>query len=115
MPLEMMLFIPWLVTVITETVVSILWGFRKPGELLIIALINTATNISLNALLILINLYTPHFWTGVCILVLEVIIFFVEAALFKAFLENCRHPYLFSLTLNAASFAVGQLVFRVVL
>ena len=110
MPLEMQIFIPWLITVLTETVVSLIWGFRRLRELGIILLINTVTNPLLNVLAILMNLYFPYSATRICILCLEVIIFLAEALLFKAFLERCRHPWLLSLTCNAASYAAGLLI-----
>ncbi len=115
MPLEMMVFVPWLITVVTEEIVALLWKFCRPKELLVVLLVNTVTNVPLGVLKIFMDLYFPPVRIRICIIALEVIIFFAEAAMYRSFLERCRHPYWFSLSCNAASFAAGLLIFGLIL
>lgn len=97
----------YLITIIAETLAALLWRVKKPIDLIIILLINTITNITINVSVILVRIYggpsvlTPFKIVG------EVLVFLVEAFLFKKLLSKCPHPLLFSLTLNGASYAAG--------
>ena len=109
----MMLILPLCITLVVETGVACVWGHNKPSELGILALINIITNLSLNAVLLVLRLYLPAQKINICIYLAEVIIWLAEACLIRRFLERCRHPFWLSLTANAASYFAGLMVFKV--
>ena len=98
---------------IGQTLVSALlrYGDDDPGrQIRVIVLVNILTNVILNLAVFALRLYVYYKTVNILIFVFEVIIVFAEAVLYRRFLDNTRHPLLFSLAANAASFAAGCLV-----
>lgn len=102
-----MIISSYLITVISETIAALFWRVKKLRDLIIILLINTITNITVNVLGILVRIYLGPSVFSMFEIAAEVLVFLSEALLFKKLLSVCSHPFLFSLTLNLASFAVG--------
>ncbi len=110
MPLELLLLTRWVKTVAVETAVALIWGLRKPSELGILALINTVTNLTLNLILMVLNLYVPHQTVSVLLIAMEAAVFLAEGFMIRGLIRQCRHPFLLSLTMNAASFLFGYFI-----
>ena len=103
--------IPWGLTVVVEELASLCWGCLSRRDFLTVLWVNTVTNLPVTALRLLMNRFpvSPAGRTAL-VLVLEVLVLITEWLLFRRFLKNCRHPFWFSLTLNAASYGAGLLL-----
>ncbi len=110
MPLELLLLIPWINTVVLESAVALIWGLRTPKELGILALINTVTNLTLNLTLSVLHLYVPHRIVVAVMIAMEAAIFVTEGLLVRSLIRRCRHPFLLSFTMNAVSLLAGFLI-----
>lgn len=106
-----MLLYPLGLTIIIEEIAAIIWGCRKIRELAAVLWINAVTN-PLVTLLRYFSNQQIHFEGAsvVTIVVLELAVLIAEWRLFKKFLPRLSHPFVFSLTLNAASYAGGLLL-----
>ena len=103
--------IPLLLTIAAEEIVALFWGVRKLRDFLTILWVNVVTNLSVTALRYLSNQNIPsQAWRNVILIVLEVAVLFAEWGLFRKFLIKNRHPFLMSLTMNAASYGAGLLL-----
>ncbi len=104
-------------TIVIEMAVAVLFGFRGKNALLFLALVNTATQIVLNALLGLIN-YTSGYSAFVMgYIALELVVFAMEAALYSVMMKkrsakprSTRFYVIYALVANAVSFATGILL-----
>lgn len=103
---------PLLVTLILEMVAAILWGVRVKRNLLVVALVNCITNPGLNLLLLVGGIYFPYSVIRFLLLGMELLIVLSEGFLFRSFLENVKHPFLFSFCLNCVSFFLGGILLR---
>lgn len=101
-------------TVVIEIIVAILLGYRKKWELLTIVLINVITNPILNYILI-VNSYFNWLSINIFIVIsLEVIVVIVEWLLLKyTFRKDSKKLLILSVAMNATSFLVGLLLFKV--
>ncbi|MDO4616736.1 MAG: hypothetical protein Q4B03_04685 [Lachnospiraceae bacterium] len=97
----------WLITLVYENAVAALWGLREKRAYLVVFLVNTLTNPLLNVLLRQIGQHYSYDSYRLAVPVLEVLIWAAEGFLFRRFLPEIRHPFLFSLSLNAASYLFG--------
>ncbi len=102
------------ITIIIETCVALLFGFRKKRALMYITLINTVTQIVLNVLLNLINFGYGQMAFVFGYILLEIVVFAIEAAAYfmlRSRLTEKEKPCLFyvlySFVANAVSFAAG--------
>ena len=103
--------IPYLITIFVELILAVLWGYRSRRDLLVVFLVNTLTNPAVTALRYLSGQKVPSATLRTVILiVLEIAVLLSEWKLFQKFLSKGRHFFLFSLSLNAASFGAGLLV-----
>lgn len=101
---------PYLVTVILEMLTAWMLRIRKKEDFWIIFLVNTITNPILNLLLFLLGLYAPYAFSRAALPVMEVVIVLAEGFLFRGFIKKLKHPFLFSLILNAVSFFAGGIL-----
>ncbi len=107
MPYPVMLLLALLLTEAIEIPVCLLWGMRR-RDLLFAALANVMTNPAVNVLYAVGCLYTKL--PGAAILaVLETAAVLSEWLVFRSAVET-KHPFLVSLTANAASFGAGLLI-----
>ena len=106
-----MLLVSLGLTVIIEEIVALIWGLRRAGELLTVLWVNAVTNSLVTQLKYFSNQWI-HFSGSdiITIIVLELAVLISEWRLFRKFLPRISHPFLFSLTMNAASYAAGLLM-----
>lgn len=102
------LLIPLLLTVILECSVASIY-FIKKEEYKYIILVNIMTNVPLNILGYFINQISDKTIIWIIVIVLELIIFYVEA-LYLGKKIKLKNKYLFSLSLNGVSFLTGYIV-----
>lgn len=103
-----MFFIPWLVTVVVEETAAIIWKSRSLREILTVLWVNTVTNPAVTLIRLLLNRNVPEPGTRTAVIILaEIIVVLAEWALFRRFMEKSRNYFLFSVVLNAASYAAG--------
>lgn len=101
-------------TLIIEIALAFLFGFKAKKQLLLLLGVNFATQLGLNlALGFTVYKYGGFAEMGLYLL-LELIIFIIEAAVYAAFLNRLggeqpkkRHPVLYAFIANAASFGIG--------
>ena len=106
-----------LITIAIEMVIALLFGFRKKNQLLLLIGVNTATQIFLNVLLNIINYHSGELAFVVFYVLLEIVIFIIEAMLYSRILKkNCENPkqkwfyWLYALVANAVSFGAGIVI-----
>lgn len=107
-------------TIVIETVLALLFGFRKKKQLLLLFGVNTATQIALNVLLNIIN-YNSGQWAFLFFYVLlELLIFVAEAVVYclvmKRWDEKTKPTWfyvLYAFTANAVSFVTGVYIANV--
>lgn len=104
----------WLIsltlTLLLELVYARFWGIREKHDLLLTALVNILTN----PVVVFVS-YFIHFrgmkqYYGLITTVMEILAVVTEALLFKKYSRTISRPWLFSLSANAFSFAVGKLI-----
>ncbi len=101
------LLLPLLYTIILECSVASVYHIKKE-EYKYVIIINIITNISLNTLGYFINQISNPIILWSIVILLEVIIFYIEALYFSKKIE-VKNKYLFSLSLNGVSFLTGLL------
>ena len=104
-PLSLVLAL--LMTEAIEIPVCLLWGMRG-RDLLFVLLANVLTNPLLNVLYAVACVYTP-IPPAFSLAVLEVSAVVVEWIVYRS-ATGAKHPFLASLTANAASFGLGLLI-----
>ncbi len=105
------------ITILIEMGISLLFGFRGARALLLLSSVNLVTQILLNVALNLINFYSGELAFVVCYVLLELLIFVIEAILYCRWMnrlcERQRGKWFYieyALVANMASFAAGALV-----
>ena len=95
-------------TELIECTAALLYPKRNRHDLVLVFLVNLATNpaaVFLNFILPF-RFHHPVLW----VLLLEGVIWLVEAGIYKCCLYQKRNPFLFSFVLNAASYGIGFLI-----
>ncbi|MBQ9113152.1 MAG: hypothetical protein IJY08_06190 [Clostridia bacterium] len=102
------------ITVIVEMGIALIFGYTAKKQLLLLAGVNTVTQVVLNVMLNLINYRSGHQAFTSNYILLEILIFVIEGAFYFFLLErmageNKRSPraIVYALIANAASFASG--------
>ena len=98
----------FLKTEIIECLAAWIYPKRNCKDLLLVLLVNLATNpaaVFLNFLLPF-RIAHPILW----VLFLESLIWLIEALIYRRCLTQKRNPFLFSFVLNAASYGIGLFV-----
>lgn len=105
------------ITIAIEMAVALLFGFRKKKQLLILALVNTITQVLLNVLLNVIAYRSGPPAFVMYYILFEIIVTVLEAILYCAILKKVSEPpkgnwyyILYALTANAVSFGAGLIV-----
>jgi len=106
-------------TIGVELLLALAFRFRSKRQLRVIIVTNLATQIGLNVLLNIVNYNRGAFAFVACYILLEFLVFIIEGCVYAGMLprraaepERKSHPWLYALTANVASFAVGMLVAR---
>lgn len=108
-------------TLVIELVLAVMFCFRSKAQILTIVCMNLITQVGLNqAITHLFPLVSSRwYWTG--LLVLEVLIFLVEGAVYTKLLPRWKkdpaavcHPWGYALAANVASFGVGLILARLI-
>lgn len=98
-------------TLLFEGIFALLFGLRKPKDLLLVALVNIVTNPPLVLTLNLLRRYDPRFICIPIVLLLELLAVTAEWLLYRRGLEYRKLPPLvLSLLLNTLSFLGGLLI-----
>ena len=106
-----MFLIPYILTVLTEEIAALIWGYRSVKDLLTVLWINTVTNLSVTALRYGSNqLFHSQTASILTLIVLELAVLLCEWRLFRRFLSKGLYFFLFSLIMNAASYGAGYLL-----
>ena len=104
-------------TLVIELALAVVFCFRTKSQILIIVCMNLITQVGLNQAIthVFPLLSSRWYWPG--LLVLEVLIFLVEGAVYAKFLPRWKkdpavvcHPWGYALAANAASFGAGLLL-----
>ena len=108
-------------TLVIELVLAVIFCFRTKAQILTIICMNLITQVGLNqAITHLFPLVSSRwYWPG--LLVLEVLIFLVEGAVYAKLLPRWKkdpaavcHPWGYALAANVASFGVGLILARLI-
>lgn len=106
------LFLPWLLTVLLESITAYAIGIRGKKNYLLLFLANTATNPAAVLLYLFLYSFTPlsDLASQVCV---EILVFTAEGLLFRASMDAeeipCRSPWKMSAVLNLVSWGTGVL------
>lgn len=103
-----------LATIAIEMILALLFGFRKKKQLLLLAGVNTATQIVLNVLLNIINYNSGQMAFVFFYVLFELLVFGLEAILYRVWMNRLSGKtrptwfyVLYALVANAVSFVVG--------
>lgn len=106
-----------LITIVIEMVIALLFGYREKEQLLLLAGVNSGTQIILNVLLNIINYNSGEMAFVVFYVLFELIVFAIEAVLFYHLLNKIsikQKPkwlaVVYALVANAVSFGAGMLI-----
>lgn len=101
-------------TIVAELGIALLFGFRERKQFRFITLINVITQIALNLTLNIINYHSGELAFVMAFLLLEVMVFIVEAILYTWYLKRYSQekvtswkPGVYALVANIVSFALG--------
>ena len=108
-------------TLALELAVAVVFAFRAKRQIITIVCMNLITQVGLNQAIT--HLFPPvssrWYWPG--LLVLEVLIFLVEGAVYAKLLPRWKkdpaavcHPWKYALAANVASFGVGLILARLI-
>lgn len=105
-------------TVAVELLIALPFGYRRARQLAIILAANCGTQVILNVLLNLVNFYSGEWAFVLAYVLLELLVFAVEAVIFSLTLHKYSgetppsraRAVIYALTANALSFAVGMLI-----
>lgn len=101
-------------TLVIELVLAVIFCFRTKAQILTIVCMNLITQVGLNQAITHLFPVVSSRWYWPGLLVLEVLIFLVEGAVYARLLPRWKkdpalvcHPWKYALTANAVSFALG--------
>lgn len=102
-------------TIAIEVVVALLFGYRTKNQLRIILITNIATQTILNILLNMVNYYQGGLAFLLSYIIVEIIVFIIEAAVYSNFLtkdttsklSKKSYALLYALIANVVSFYLG--------
>ena len=108
-------------TIVIEMLVALLFGFREKKQLVILAVVNIITQILLNVGLNIINYNSGSMAFTIFYVLLEVVVFIVEAILYCTLLKNASmkkkknwYYVLYSFIANLVSFIAGMIIANVI-
>lgn len=101
-----LIFKACLYTVIIETIIFYLAGYRKAYEIGIVICANTISNLSLNLFLSVTGLYTPFL-----LIVLEAVVVFLEYLIYLLAFDRTLKLFVLTIVANLCSFLIGRFLF----
>lgn len=106
------LIISVVLTVAIEVTLSLLIGLKGEKNIETIIWINCITNPVVVGITNLIYMLSQNLIArNIVLAILEIVVVFVEGALFKKFLNNLKiKPYIYSIYLNGLSFSIGLII-----
>lgn len=114
------LFARIVITVIIESAVALLFGYRGRRQFGIVLAVNTATQILLNVLLNIVNYHSGALALVLAYIVFELLVIVTEALIFSRLLTTedvrkraCLRAVIYSVTANVCSFILGLVIAQV--
>jgi len=111
------LIIRVVITILIEMAVAMLFGFRRKKQLLLLVVVNIATQVILNVLLNRINYYSGEMAFVFYYIIFEIVVFVLEAILYCFVMKKVSEKeksiwfyVLYALIANASSFGAGFMV-----
>ena len=99
-----------ILTILIETLVAFILGYRKK-DLLNIILVNIITNPIVVTIPVYFNIKYGINERNISLIILEIITLFTEGFIYKKYLNNKRiNPFILSLLLNLASYCLGLFI-----
>ena len=97
-------------TLIFELAYAWMWGVRERHDFLLVCAVNVLTNP-----IVVFAAYSAMYRRtalrlGVVMLIMETLAVVTEGLLYQKFARTIRRPWLFALSANAFSYAVGELI-----
>ena len=102
----MTLILPCVITVVVETVLFRIFGFKKAEDLVIIVLSNIITNLTLNVLILLV----PGLYDIPWLIIAELIVVAIEYLIYRNAFEASAGLLPLTFAANALSFFAGLLL-----
>lgn len=100
-----------LVTIIIEVIGSIILGIRTKKDILNVVLVNIITNPIVVTIPVWFNINCGILERNVCLFILELWAFLLEAFLYKKYLSFKKiNPYVVSIVLNLCSYLIGEII-----
>lgn len=96
-----------------EIAAAVCMGVRKRSALLLVLLVNCLTNPAAVYLTWIERIYLgaeAGYLKPVIYIMIEILVVIIEGCIYRQYMKENRHPFLFSLCVNAISFATGCLV-----
>ena len=110
-----------IITILIETVIALLFGFRNKNQLLLLFAVNTVTQIILNVLLNIENYQSGYYSFVAYYILFEIIVFVTEAVIYAFALRKSdnyrKNKYfyvLYSLVANCISFVCGIFIAKII-
>ena len=104
----------WLIslslTLVLELGYARFWGIREKHDLILAALVNILTNPVVVFVSYFVQFHNMRSYYGWMTLIMEALAVITEAVLYKNFSHTINRPWLFSLSANAFSYAIGELI-----
>lgn len=98
-----------ILTLIIETTILLILGFKSYKIYIICIITNIITNLSLN--IILENVYFESFLLyAINVIILELFVLIIEAVVYYLYLKHIKKALFISLMLNSSSFLIGLLI-----
>lgn len=99
-----------ILTILIETVIAFILGYRKK-DLLNVILVNIVTNPIVTTIPVYFNIKYGVFERNIALLVLEITTLFTEGFIYFKCLERRKiNPFILSLLLNLASYGLGLII-----
>ena len=97
-------------TLVLELSYAAFWGVRTRHDLVLVTLVNVLTNPIVVFVYYFVRLRRLPVNYGWITVLMEVLAVVTEALLYQKHARTIRRPWLFSLSANAFSYAVGELI-----
>lgn len=97
-------------TLVLELSYARLWGVRDRHDFLLVAAVNVLTNPIVVFVYYFVWYRRPPVNRGLVTLGMEIWAVVTEALLYRRFARTIKRPWLFALSANAFSYAVGELI-----
>lgn len=105
-------FLVWFLTIVAESLTSVIMGYKEKPIFIIIFFANTITNPVLNYIIMFIQLILHGKTFAMVVLVLECLVVITEwRILAYVYPKRTRSLLVLSLVMNTVSYVVGLLVF----